>query len=330
MIKILQIGMGPLGIKIAKMIAERNGITTVAAVDINPTLKNVDIGVLYGNEEVGVYIYNDLKEAVEQTNPDVAVLTTVSDMTRITRQIENILELGLPIVSTCEELSHPWDEVPELAQQIDEKAKAKGVAVLGTGVNPGFLMDTLPITLTAVAQGVDKIRVNRFQDAQYRRIPFQKKIGAGLTLDQFATKIEEGTLRHVGLTESMQMIAQRMGWKLDKTEDIIQPVVASETITTPAMTIKKGDAMGVRQVGRAYVGEEVKIELIFQAAVGEAESFDEVFIEGNPTIHSRIQGGVNGDIATGAITINSIPRVLEATAGLKTMMEISPVSFFSA
>ena len=170
--------------------------------------------------------------------------------------------------------------------------------------------------------------VNRFQDAQFRRIPFQKKIGAGLTLDAFEAKKQIGTLRHVGLTESMQMIASRMGWELEKTEDILSPVIAGETITTDAMTIPKNNATGVRQIGKAYVNGEVKIELTFQAAVGEAESYDEIIIEGNPNIHSKIQGGVNGDIATGAITINAIPRVLEASAGLKTMMNISPVSFF--
>ena len=327
-IKIIQIGMGPLGIKIAKMIAERNAVETVAAVDINPGLKGKDLGQLCDAAISGVTISNNLAEAVKKFNPDVAVLTTVSDMHRIVPQIEAIVNLGLPVVSTCEELSHPWDESPQLAKQLDELAKNNKVAILATGVNPGFMMDALPAFLTAVCMGVDKIRVNRFQDAQFRRLPFQKKIGAGLTLEEFEQKKQAGTLRHVGLTESMQMIARRMGWQLDKTEDIINPVVAEKQSVTKAMAIEEGQARGVRQVGRAYINGELKIELVFQAAVGEPESYEEIFIEGKPSIHSRIPGGVNGDIATGAITINSIPRVLEATPGLKTMMEIAPVTFF--
>lgn len=327
-IKIIQIGMGPLGIKIAKMIAERNGIETVAAIDINPSLRNTDLGKLCGTDKSKILISHDLAAEIQRTKPDIAVLTTVSDMKRITSQLSDIIKLGLPVVSTCEELSSPWEEAPELANELDKLAKEHNVAILGTGVNPGFLMDTLPVTLTAVSQNVTKVSVNRFQDAQFRRVPFQNKIGAGLTLEAFETKKQTGTLRHVGLTESMQMIANRMGWKLDKTEDTLSPVVVNETITTNAMTIPKGDATGVRQIGKAYVNGELKIELTFQAAVGESESYDEIIIEGNPNIHSRIQGGINGDIATGAITINSIPRVLEASAGLKTMMNISPVSFF--
>lgn len=328
-IKILQIGMGPLGIKIAKMIDERNGVKTVAAIDINPDLKGKDLGLLCGEEASGVVISNDLAKEAVRTQADIAVLTTVSDMQRIASQIETILDLGLPIVSTCEELSYPWETTPELANKIDALAKTHGVAVLGTGVNPGFLMDAFPIFLTAVCQHVEHVRINRYQDAQFRRIPFQKKIGAGLTLEQFEEKKKEGTLRHVGLTESIQMIARRMGWQLTKTEDIIAPIVAENIIETKAMTIAAGKATGVEQIGRGYVGDEVKIELHFRAAVGEPESFDEIKISGMPDLHSRIQGGVNGDIATGAIVINAIPRVLEASPGLKTMMEIYPVAFFS-
>ena len=327
-IKILQIGIGPLGIKIAKMIQKRKGVETVAAVDIHPNLSGKDLGLLYGEAPSGVIITDDLTKAVLSTQPDIVVLTTVSDMQRIAPQLEAILQLGLPVVSTCEELSYPWEEAPEAATKIDTLARAAGVAVLGTGVNPGFLMDAFPVFLTAVCQHVAHVRVNRYQDAQFRRIPFQKKIGAGLTLDQFEEKKQEGTLRHVGLTESMQMIARRMAWQLTKTEDIIAPIIAQKTIKTDAMTIAAGKATGVEQIGRGYIGDEVKIELHFRAAVGEPESFDEIMISGTPDLHSRIQGGVNGDIATGAMVINAIPRVLEATSGLKTMMDICPVSFF--
>ena len=327
-IKIVQIGLGPLGIKVAQFIGERKGLITVAAVDKNPELLGKDLGLHCGRATSGVKIYGSLEEVVKTAKPDVAVLTTVSDMERITPQVEEILGFGIPIVSTCEELSHPWDCAPTLSKRIDEAAKANGVAVVATGVNPGFLMDALPTFLTAVCQDVEFIQVNRYQDAQYRRIPFQKKIGAGLSLEAFEVKKQTGTLRHVGLTESMQLIANRMRWSLDKTEDILTPVIAEEETSTSAMIIQKGDARGVRQVGNAYSNGELKIKLVFQAAVGEAASYDEVIIKGKPDITSRIQGGVNGDIATCAITLNAIPQVIRTTAGLKTMADIPLVSYF--
>lgn len=327
-INILQIGIGPLGVKIAQFIEDRAGLKTIAAVDKAPDLIGRDLGEVCGSAKSGVRIQSNIAEAIKKKKPDVAVLTTVSDMKRIVPQIEEILAHGIPVVSTCEELSFPWKTAPKLAKRLDEAAKAHGVAVLGTGVNPGYLMDALPVFLTAVCQDVKSVTVSRFQNAQFRRIPFQKKIGAGLSLADFQQKIEDGSLRHVGLTESMHLIAHRMGWKLDRTEDLISPVVAKQKIETPAMTITKGNATGVRQEGNGYVNGEVKIRLIFQATVGEKESYDEVVIDGTPGIRSKIEGGVNGDVATCAITLNAIPQLLRSTPGLKTMVDVAPVSFF--
>lgn len=329
-IKILQVGLGPLGIKMANYIAERKNMETIAVVDLNPDLLGKDLSELPACEASGVKINGDLADAVSHEKPDVAVLTTVSDMVRITPQVESIVNLGIPIVSTCEELSFPWKTAPELSKKIDEAAKANGVAVLATGVNPGFMMDTLPVTLTAVCQNVRRITVHRMQNARYRRLPFQKKIGAGLTLEEFEAKKQDGSLRHVGLTESIHLIAHRMGWDLDKTEDIIEPVIAKEQIETPDMTIPAGHATGVRQTGNGYVNGERKVILVFQATVGEPSSYEEVFIAGTPEICSRIPCGVNGDIATCAIALNAIPQILRSSPGLKTMVDIPPVSFFGA
>ena len=329
MIKVLQIGLGPLGQKIGQYMAERKGITTIAAVDKNPILIGQDFGRLCGQNPSGVTIRESVATALKGKKPDVVVLSTVSDLKRISSQIEEIVAFGIPIVSTCEELSYPWDCDPDLANQMDQWAKDKGVAVVGTGVNPGFLMDALPTFLTAVCQDVQNIEIKRYQDAQFRRIPFQQKIGAGLDVTAFEAKKQAGTLRHVGLTESMQLIANRMGWKLDRTEDIIESVIAQEEIHTSALSVAKGAALGVMQTGRAYVGEELKISLQFKAAIGVPESYDEVAIKGTPNITSKIAGGVNGDIATCAIVINTIPQILRSTPGLKTMADIPLVAYFS-
>ncbi len=328
-IRILQVGLGPLGIKIAQFIMERDGMSTVAAVDLLPTLEGVPLGSLCGKGADGVIIRNDLSAALDGVSPDVAILTTVSDMVRITPQLEAIVARGIPVVSTCEELCFPWRTAPQLAQRIDAAAKKHQVAVLGTGVNPGYLMDILPVFLTAVCKDVDMVRVNRFQNAKFRRIPFQQKIGAGLSPEDFEKRKAAGSLRHVGLTESVQLIAHRMGWSLDKVEDVIRPVLAANPIETEVLSIPAGYAAGVRQEGNGYVDGRLRIQLIFQASVGEPQSYDEVVIEGTPRIHSRIDNGVNGDVATCAITLNAVEQVLRAQPGLRTMADIPPVSFFS-
>jgi hypothetical protein len=328
MIKIVQIGIGPLGRKITEYIAERPNMSVVAAVDRDPELAGRDLGELSSAGVAGVRVSASLEQALRATRADVAVLSTVSDVKRIVSQIEEIVSFGLPVVTTCEELAFPWQTAPRLAARIDELARNKGVAVLATGVNPGFLMDTLPIVLSAVCQRIDAVRVSRIQDASTRRVPFQRKIGAGLSLSEFEEKRKAGELRHVGLSESMHMIASRIGWRLERTEDRITPVVADRRIDGGTTVIEAGEAAGVQQIGRGFVGSEEKITLTFRASIGEPSPQDTVELIGSPHLVSTIPGGVHGDVATCAITLNAIDQLLRGRPGLRTMADLPPVSYF--
>lgn len=328
-LNVIQIGVGPIGQRVVKYLLERKGMEVVAAVDPAPDKSGKDLGEVSGlDKPLGIAVAPNLAEAMKTCKPDAAVLCTTSSMEKAVPQIEEIISHGLHVVSTCEELSYPWDTQPGLAKKLDESARKAGVAVLGTGVNPGFLMDFLPLAMTAVCRKVESIKVSRIQDASVRRIPFQQKIGAGLTLDEFEAKKQTGTLRHVGLTESVQMIAARMGWKLDRTEDVLTPVVAEQEITSGYVPIKPGMAAGVRQIGKGFVGDAELITLEFVAAVGQADPADTIEIVGDPPIKSVIPGGVNGDVATCAITVNAIKSIVTAPPGLRTMADIPPVTFF--
>ncbi len=217
--------------------------------------------------------------------------------------------------------------LPSISKEIDEAARRADVAVLGTGVNPGFMMDYLPVAVTAVCRSVERIRVERIQDASLRRIPFQEKIGAGLTLDAFEARVADGTLRHVGLTESMHLIASKMGWQLDRCEDIVEPILAREQVVTPGLTVAPGRALGVHQIGRGFRGDEQVLHLEFRAAIGVPETYDRIVVEGDPNLEVKTVG-VRGDTATCAITVNSIPVIVKAPAGLHTMADIAPVSCY--
>jgi 4-hydroxy-tetrahydrodipicolinate reductase len=255
-------------------------------------------------------------------------VTTVSSIVALESQVAELAKAKLHIVSTCEELFFPWKTNPEISKRIDKVCRENGVVCVGTGVNPGYLMDFLATVLTGVCQKVERVEVWRVQDASVRRIPFQQKIGAGLTLEEFEVKKNKGTLRHVGLPESVDFIASRLGWKLDRNVETLEPVIACEDIHSGYKPILKGMACGVHQVGKGFVGDKEVITLNFRAAVGEPESYDQVKIDGEPKIQSRIAGGVNGDIATCAITLNVARSVLEASAGFKTMSDIPGVAFF--
>lgn len=327
-IKVIQYGLGPIGNITTKYLIEKGKFEIVGAIDIDPAKIGKDVGELAGLEKIGVNVSNDAEKLFKEIKADVVVLTTATSLKKVTPQIIQILNYGLPVVSTCEELSYPWLTEPELSEEIDKKAKENNAAVLATGVNPGFLMDFLPVAFTGVCKSVNSIRIERYQNAFYRRIPFQQKIGAGLTIEQFNQKVNEKTLRHVGLTESMHMIASRLGWELDKTEDLINPVIAEEKFSAGELVIEKGNALGVEQIGRGYKNGKEIIKLIFKAWVGEENPRDRIVIEGEPSIDSTINGGVNGDIATCAITVNAIPNVINAKPGLRTMADIEPVTCF--
>jgi 4-hydroxy-tetrahydrodipicolinate reductase len=329
MVNTVHIGIGPLGQKIVRYAVERGCFNIVGAVDTDPEKAGRDLGELCSIDPLGVTISSNLDDATAGGQANVALLTTVSSVVALESQIAELAEAKLSIVSTCEELFFSRNTHPEVSERIDQVCRKNSVACLGTGVNPGYLMDFLPTVLTGLCQNVKKVEVWRIQDASVRRIPFQQKIGAGLTLEEFEAKKNDGSLRHVGLPESVDFIANRLGWKLDRNEETLEPVIADRQIDSGYKPIAGGMACGVQQVGRGFVGDREVVTLNFRAAVGEPDSYDQVQIDGEPTIKSRIPGGVNGDIATCAITLNAVRSVLEATPGLKTMAQIPPIAFFN-
>ena len=329
-IRVLHFGLGPIGNAIVKQIAARPGFKIVGAVDIDSAKTGRDLGDIVGlPRRLGVKISEDAGKTLKATKPDVAVLCTSSSIKKVMPQIEAILKSKTAIVSTTEELSYPGYTHIRQARRIHALAKKAKVAVLGTGVNPGFAMDALPIALTAVCERVDRVVVNRIQDARIRRLPFQQKIGAGLTTEQFQKKVDDGTVRHVGLTESIAMIADALGWTLDRITDDIQPKLASVTISSEFLAVDPGYVCGIVQDGVGYRKGEPVIKLHMEAYLGSPETYDSVDIEGSPNLSMRINGGIHGDVATASIVVNSIPKVLEAPPGLHTMRDLPLPSFFA-
>jgi hypothetical protein len=312
-----------------RQIATRRGFRVVGGVDVDPAKIGRDVGDIAGvGRQLRIKVSDDPRKAIKASKPDVVVLCTQSSLKKVMPQMEAILKHRIPIVSTTEELAYPCGANLRYARSLHQLAKKAKVAVLGTGVNPGFAMDALPITLTGVCERVDTIRVDRIQDARVRRLPFQQKIGAGLTREQFMRKVEDGSVRHVGLAESVSMIADAMGWKLEKITDDIQPKIAVETVASEYLAVDPGYVCGIVQDGIGYRKGEPVITLHMEAYLGAPESYDAVEVKGSPELKMKIAGGVHGDIATASITVNSIPKVLAAPPGLHTMRDMPIPSFF--
>ena len=321
MLDIVQVGLGPLGRQIVHYAAERPQFRVVAAVDPAAGIAGRDLGELCDLPANSIVVAATLDE-LPQTAPAVAVLATFSSLERVAGQIEELTAHRLDVVSTCEELSYPWAAHPETAARLDRLCRRQDVTCLGTGVNPGFLMDHLPAVLTGLCQHVERIVVRRVQDASARRVPFQQKIGAGLTPAEFEQKAADGTLRHVGLAESAHLLARAAGWRLDSVEEELRPIIAEREVTSGYRPIAAGAAAGVEQVARGFAGGREVVRLEFRAGVGEPAPRDEIEIEGLPHIVSVIEGGVNGDVATCAAILNAVPVVRAAAPGLMTMLDL--------
>jgi len=326
--KVMIMGLGPIGAGVARQLAARKNFKIVSAVDIDPAKAGRDLGTVVGlGKKTGIKVTTDPGIAIRKARPQVAVLCTSSALKKVWPQIEAVLKLKVPIVSTTEELSYPWFSNKALAKKIDAAAKKAKVAVVGTGVNPGFAMDALPLALTAICERVDSVRVDRVQDARIRRLPFQQKIGSGLTSAEFAEKVKALTVRHVGLTESVAMIADGLGWKLDRITDEIQPKIADAPVESQFLKVEAGRVCGIIQDGVGYAGGKPVIALHMEAYLGAPETYDSVQVEGSPKVHVKALGGYHGDVATHSITVNTIPKALAAPPGLHTMRSLVLPSF---
>lgn len=304
------IGFGPVGQILLRHLLPREGIELVGVVDIDPAKRGKTVRDLVPELACDVAVSPDL--ASVKTKADVALVATASKLKAVLPTLRECAARKLHVVSTCEELIFPWNTQPGLAREIDVLAKEHGVSILGTGVNPGFLMDFLPLALTAVCSRVDSISVERVQNATPRRIPFRQKIGANLTPAQFKEKLAAGNFGHVGLAESAGLIARALGWELTAQKEDIQPVLNAA-----------GDkVLGIEQVFRGHVGTAEKVTLHFRATLDQPEPCDRIVVRGEPNLESVIPGAVHGDIATVAIVINAAARISEAKRGLVSMIDV--------
>jgi 4-hydroxy-tetrahydrodipicolinate reductase len=324
-IRVVLYGVGVVSSLIAKHLMEKEGLQIVGAIDVAADKVGKDLGDVIGlDKKLGLKVSNDVGAVLSKTKPHVAIHATSSFFKDTYEQIVSVVKHGVDVVSTCEELSFPYFTHPELAKELDSLAKKHGASVLGTGINPGFVMDTLIIALTGPCQKIEKITAVRVMNAAERRMPFQKKIGAGLTTEEFRQKVRNREITgHVGLEQSIAMVASALGWKLDKiVNEGIEPLIADKVVRSEAGTVKAGNLLGLRQKAKGLMKNKEVIILDFQAYLGAKKEYDAITIEGVPKIDIKIEPCIHGDLGTVAMIVNAIPKVINASPGLLTMKDM--------
>ena len=327
-IRAVQYGVGPIGAAILRLLREKQAIEIIGAIDTDPAKAGRDLGGVVGAADApwGITVSGDAAKVLSEA-ADIVIHSTSSHLPEVADQLLACLAAESCVISTCEELAYPFRKYPEIAKKLDAEAKAWGVALVGTGVNPGFVMDKLVLTLATVSQRVDTARAIRIVDASKRRLPLQKKIGVGLSVEEFREKVAAGVLKHHGLPESVAMVSDGLELGVEEITETIEPVVARERVVTEFLEVEPSHAAGVHQIARGFAGGEEKIYLELQMYVGAKQSSDTIELTGEPNIRLTIPGGTHGDIATAAVVVNSIPAILCAPAGLRTSRDL-PLCFF--
>ncbi len=321
-IRIVQYGLGPIGLAVSRALFRKEAsgeVQLTGAIDIDPQKVGRDLGDLAGVGRKGVLVTDDPRKALADAN--VVVHTTSSFLDQVYDQLALCAEAGVHVVSSTEELSYPHERNPELAGKLDDLCRSRGVAVLGTGVNPGYAMDALAVMATGVCVGVTKINIERIVDASRRRGPLQRKIGAGLSPEEFAEKKATGRFGHIGLRESMLLIADALGWQPSQVTETLDPVIADKEITTDVAQVRPGEVAGIHQTVVAYNGTSPIINLDLIMSVAADSSVDRINVEGDPPIQLEIRNGIFGDTATVATLVNAIPLLSSLEPGLRKVTD---------
>lgn len=315
-------GLGFIGQQIARSALASPEVTLVGAVDTHPQRKGRKLSDIVGEGVSNVRVVDSLEKAVGRTRDVVLLHATGSRLQQVYPQLIEALQLGLPIVSTCEELAFPYLKYPDLADKLDRAAQRAKVAVLGTGVNPGFVMDRLVATLGQVSGVVRHVKVTRVVDARTRREALQRKIGAGLSEQEFMDLLEKDGIGALGLVESAALCALGVGMDCDDFEEEAVPILAEEDIPGGAFTVKKGQVAGIAQTAIGLEDGQERVRLELSIAMGLEGASDRIELDADPPLRVEIPGGISGDQATAHVVVNAAPRVTAAEPGLLTVLEL--------
>lgn len=292
--RLMFVGLGAIGLLAARIALQRKDVQVVAAVDTDPQKVGQDIGFLTGWGRTHLTVTSSLEEALANSKPDVAIVATTSKLADVLPTLRSLVDAGVHVVASTEELFFPWLAGGEEIWMLHELAKDRKVSVVGVGVNPGFVMDRLPVFLTQVCVNLRRVIVRRFVDLSTRRVQLQQKMGVGLTVSEYEAGILEGRLGHVGLPQSLAFIAASLGMEISSITESIEPVVGCD-----------GKVIGTEQVASGWEGEYERVRLELRMAMGEPNPRDEIEVDADPPLQLVVPGGVAGDDATAAILVNT-------------------------
>ena len=327
-IRVLQWGLGAMGSGMARLMLDKPGLQIVAAVDSRPDFAGQDLGnVLKLDKKLGIIVNANPDEVLDKEKVDMVVIATTSWLTEQAPDLRRIIHAGINCVSIAEEMADPYAQNPELSEELDELCKQHNVTLLGTGVNPGFVLDLLVVVLTGGNHAVERIEASRVNDLSPYGPTVMRSQGVGITAAAFKAGIEDGSIvGHVGFPESIHMISDALGLGVDRIEQTREPIISNVYRETPHVKVQPGMVAGCAHIGIGYRGRTEVIRLIHPQQIHPhlegQDTGDYIHIYGKPEIHLAIKPEIAGGIATMGLAVNMIPHVYAATPGLKRMIDL--------
>jgi 4-hydroxy-tetrahydrodipicolinate reductase len=322
------LGTGHMGSGIARLALERPGLALVGACARRPSRAGTDLGHALGlDRSLGLAIHRDLSGLLEVARPHVVIQANCSRLEEAEDELAICLAPGVDAITIAEEVAWPWAYSPAWAKRMDRLAREHGATLLGTGVNPGFVLDLLVIALTGVCSRVESITATRVNDLSPYGPAVLRTQGVGLTPEAFREGVEAGTvLGHVGFPASIGMIAAALGVDIDRVVESREPIVSRVRRATPTVTIEPGRVAGCLHTAVGYRGERVFLRLVHpqqvQPELEGVETGDTIEITGTPNLRIAGSPEIPGGVATTALTVNMVPRVLAAPPGLRSMADL--------
>jgi 4-hydroxy-tetrahydrodipicolinate reductase len=327
-IRVLVLGMGQMGSGIARLVLDKQGLELVGACGHRPEHLGMDVGRAIGvDRELGIRISADLESTIKSTRPHIAIQATCSRVADAAVEISTLIRHGIHVISIAEEMAYPTCASPALADELHRLAVANKVSVLGTGINPGFVLDLLVIALTGVCASIESITATRVNDLSPYGLTVLRSQGVGLWPEEFQQGLKDhSVVGHIGFPQSIHMIARALGWEIERITESREPIVARLRRETPFVKVAPGQVAGCLHTAIAYRGEKPVITLIhpqqIQPQIEGVETGDTIAICGIPNVGLAGSPEIPGGTATIALAVNMIPRVLNARPGLHTMAEL--------
>lgn len=329
-VKVAVWGFGAMGSGIARALLTKKGVDIVGVCDLHPDRVGKNIYQLLDVDAAGrppVEIQPSIDAVLETAGADICLIATDSFVERVYEKVMRVVEQGVNVITTAEEMSYPQAKYPELAAKMDQAAKKHRVSVLGTGINPGLVMDLLAILLSASMTEVEGVWCRRVNSLSPFGPAVMEEQGVGLSAEDFEKGVADSSLAgHVGFAESVGMISDALGLGIDRFEQQMSPILTTVDRKSPHATARAGQVAGVDMRAQGYRGSELLVKMEHpQQIEPEMEGVhtgDYVELAGSPPVSMAIKPEIQGGIGTIAMCVNCIPQVVNARAGLLTMVDI--------